>query len=117
MKRKGKMGVTKWEGVIVGYPIASVGYQVWDPLRGKVYNVGVPHVDEDFQLGWWRKEAEGGVADGFEEIMFPDLGVDKVQVAEHEIPQIAEPLMPDLVEDSNDEEDEIDDASGGDVDE
>ena len=60
-KRKGKMGVTKWEGVIVGYPIGSVGYRVWDPVRGKVYNVGVPHVDEDVQPGWWKKDtAQGG---------------------------------------------------------
>ena len=27
-KRKGKMGDTKWEGVIVGYPENSVGYHV-----------------------------------------------------------------------------------------
>ena len=40
-----------WEGVIVGYPITSVGYRVWDPVRGKIYNVGVPHVDEDVQPG------------------------------------------------------------------
>ena len=42
-KRHGKMG----EGVIVGYPSASVGYRVWDIVRGEVYNVGVPFVDED----------------------------------------------------------------------
>ena len=51
-KRKGKMGVTKWEGVIVGYPTGSVGYRVWDPIRGKVFNVGVPHVDGSVQPGW-----------------------------------------------------------------
>ena len=34
-KRKGKMGVTKWEGVIVGYPMGSVGYRVWE-VRGDV---------------------------------------------------------------------------------
>ena len=27
-KRKGKMGVTKWEGMIVGYPMGNVGYRV-----------------------------------------------------------------------------------------
>ena len=42
VKRTGKMGVTKWEGVVVGYPATSVGYRVWDPVRGKVFNVGVP---------------------------------------------------------------------------
>ena len=45
-EKERKMGVTEWEGVIVGYPAASVGYRVWDPVRGNVYNVGVPHVDE-----------------------------------------------------------------------
>ena len=38
-KRKGKMGVTKWEGVVVGYPTRSVGYRVWDPIKKKNYNV------------------------------------------------------------------------------
>ena len=52
MTRKGGMGVTNWEGVIVGYPTTSVGYRVWDPVRGKVYNVGVPHINEDVHLGW-----------------------------------------------------------------
>ena len=46
-KRNGKMGETKREGVVVGYPSNSVGNRVWDPLRGKVYNVGVPFGDED----------------------------------------------------------------------
>ena len=27
-KRKGKMGETKWEGVIVGYPVDNTGYRV-----------------------------------------------------------------------------------------
>ena len=40
------MGVTKWEGVIVGYPIGSLGYKVWNLVRGKFYNVGVLYVDE-----------------------------------------------------------------------
>ena len=56
------MGVTKWEGVIVGYPTGSVGYWVWDPVRGKVFNVGVPHIDENVAPGWWRK-GEGAAAD------------------------------------------------------
>ena len=59
------MGVTKWEGVVVGYPAASVGYQVWDPVREKVFNVGVPFVDEDVKPGWWREPADGGVADDY----------------------------------------------------
>ena len=111
MKRKGKMGVTKWEGVIVGYPIGSVGYRVWDPARGKVYNVGVPHVDEDVQPGWWRKAIEGGVVDDVEEIFFPDLNVDKAKGTDPEALQVREPLMPELVEDSSDDEGE---AGGGD---
>ena len=51
MKRKGKVEVTKWEGVIIGYPTGSVGYRVWDPVGEKVYNEGVPHVDEYVQPG------------------------------------------------------------------
>ena len=73
-KRNGKMGETKWEGVVVGYPSSSVGYRVWDPLRGKVYNVGVPFVDEDVQPGWWRKAVDNGVVDEVEEFVFLDLG-------------------------------------------
>ena len=58
-KRKGKMGVTKWEGIIVGYPVDSVGYRVWDPARKKIFNVAVPHIDENVQPGWWKGD-EGG---------------------------------------------------------
>ena len=41
-KRKGKMGVTKWEGVIVGYPIGSVGY---------CEGIGVPWREHKIQGG------------------------------------------------------------------
>ena len=74
-KRKGKMGETKWEGVIVGYPTSSIGYRVWDPSRGQVYTVGVPHIDEDVQPGWWRKTGGVTVNEEEEEIVFPDLVV------------------------------------------
>ena len=50
-KRKGKMGVTKWDGVVVGFLAGSVGYRVWDPVRGEVFNVGVPNVDENAEAG------------------------------------------------------------------
>ena len=40
-KREGKMSARKWEAVVVGYPIGSVGYRMWDPVRGKVFAVGV----------------------------------------------------------------------------
>ena len=72
-KRKGKMGVTKWEGVVVGYPAGSVGYRVWDPLRGKVFNVGVLDVDENVEAGWWRKAVDGEGFDDVDPIIFPDL--------------------------------------------
>lgn len=113
MKRKGKMGVTKWEGVVVGYPSTSVGYRVWDPVRGKVFNVGVPFVDEDVRPGWWRKDGGGGVADEVEEFIFPDLDVDSSQHLELEDVG-EEPSMPDLVEDSSDDEEDGDDLGGGD---
>ena len=114
-KRSGKMGVTKWEGVIVGYPTGSVGYRVWDPVRGKVYNVGVPHIDEDVAPGWWKKgEGAASDVDVAAEIIFPDLDVDIVGEGEHEIPECDLPV-PVLVEDSSDEEDG-DDAIDGDND-
>ena len=105
-KRKGKMGVTKWEGVVVGYPTGSVGYRVWDPTRGKVFNVGVPHVDENVEPGWWRQGGDGGERfDDIEEINFPDLDVDVAQRAgEQGMIQVVDPQMPFLVEDSSDDE-------------
>ena len=54
-KRQGKMGSTKWEGMIVGYPVDNVGYRVWDPVRGAVFNTGVPDVDEAVEPGWWGR--------------------------------------------------------------
>ena len=115
-KRKGKMGVTKWEGVIVGYPIDSVGYRVWDPVRGKIFNVGVPHVDESVQPGWWKKGAAGGgdSAD-IEVIVFPDLDVDEVEGAAAQVQvqgEVAELEIPDLVEDSSDDEEDDVDGEG-----
>ena len=77
MKRGRKMGVTKWEGVVVGYPATSVGYRVWDPVRGKVFNVGVPFLDENVEPGWWKVPSGGsGVIEEEDEVQFPDLGVD-----------------------------------------
>lgn len=115
-KRKGKMGVTKWEGVIVGYPTGSVGYRVWDPVRGKVFNVGVPDIDENVEPGWWRSNVEGGGAceDGGE-VIFPDLvEVAAIAVAEPLL-QLQEDLpMPELHEDSSD--DDADGEGGGDGD-
>ena len=75
-KRHGKMGETKWEGVIVGYPSTSVGYRVWDPVRGKVYNVAVQFVDGNVEPSWWRKWNGGGAAKEVEGIIFPSLPVD-----------------------------------------
>ena len=110
MKRKGKMGVTKWEGVVVGYPANSVGYRVWDPVRGKVFNVGVPFVDEDVRPGWWREPIDGGVVDEVEDFIFPDLPVDIPQQIQQEGELAAdgevEQIMPDMVEDSSDNEDD-----------
>ena len=119
MKRKGKMGVTKWEGVVVGYPSTSVGYRVWDPVRGKVFNVGVPFVDEDVQPGWWREVVDGGVLEEVEEFVFPDLAVDNFQ--QNVGPVDAATVeggeqLPELVEDSSDDEDDDEGPGGGDDD-
>ena len=119
MKRKGKMGVTKWEGVVVGYPSTSVGYRVWDPVRGKVYNVGVPFVDEDVQPGWWREAVDGDVLEEVEEFVFPDLAVDNLQqdVGPVDAATVGEgEQLPDLVEDSSDDEDDGEGPGGGDDD-
>ena len=67
---------------MVGYPSASVGYRVWDPVRGKVYDAGVAFVDEDVKPGWWRKADDGGVIEEEEEFIFPDLDVDSSQQSE-----------------------------------
>ena len=47
--------------MVVGYPATSVGYWVWDPVRGKVVNVGVPFLDEDVAPGWWKDPSTAGV--------------------------------------------------------
>ena len=112
-KRKGKMGITKWEGVIVGYPTGSVGYRVWDPVRGKVFNVGVPDVDESVAPGWWRKEGGEGGVDEVDGIKFPDLD-DFTQEGVQTTVQVGqEPSMPALVEDSSDDENGGGDANEG----
>ena len=84
-KRKGKMGVTKWEGVIVGYPSSSVGYRMWDPVRGKMFNVGVPHVDEGVLPGWWKKASGVGAVSVEEEFVFPNLVQEREKEAEMEV--------------------------------
>ena len=55
-------------------------FPVGDPVRGKIFNVGVPHVDECVQPGWWKKGA-AGVEDAadIEVIVFPDLDVAEVE--------------------------------------
>ena len=108
-KREGKMGVTKWEGVIVGYPTKSVGYRVWDPVRGKVFNVGVPDIDESVGAGWWRKGVDGVVIDDSDPIIFPDLE-DLVAVSEVEVGAEEVEGLPALYEDSSDDDD---DGEGG----
>ena len=107
------MGVTKWEGVVVGDPSTSVGYRVWDPIRGKVFNVGVPFVDEDVEPGWWRKVDNGGVAEVVDEFIFPDRAVDnsqqQMQQGEDNVAAVdggVEPPMPELVEGISDDEDD-----------
>ena len=111
-KRKGKMGDTKWEGVIVGYPENSVGYRVWDPVRGKVFNVGVPHVDEDVQPGWWKKDGGGGGNVDVDAFVFPDLAVDEDEGAAKQVQEQApEQKMPELVEgSSNNDGDDVNDG-------
>ena len=102
--------------------MGSVGYRVLDPTRGKVFNVGVPHIDETVQSGWWRKENNGeGPVDDIGEIIYPDLGVAVVGEETKRV-QEGDPPMPALVEDSSDDEggddggDEDGNGGGGDDD-
>lgn len=112
-KRGGKMGETKWEGVIVGYPRNSVGYRVWDPVRGKVFNVGVPDIDESVEPGWWKKGAAGVVVEDLDPIIFPDLEDDFPAISDVEVEaEAVDEVLPELVEDESD--DEGDEEGGGD---
>ena len=84
--------------------MGSVGYRVWDPIKGKVFNVGVSHIDESVHPRWWRKENDGEeLVNDIDEINFPDLDVDVVE-GEREGGQECDQPMPILVEDSSDEE-------------
>ena len=112
------MGVTKWEGVIVGYFVDSVGYRVWDPKRGKIFTVAVPSVDEDVEPGWWKEGTDGEDSGDFEEIVFPDQAVDRVEGVAARIQTqrgVGEDELPPLVEDSSDDDDD-DDIGGEDDD-
>ena len=40
-----------------------------------MFTVGVPHIDEDIQPGWWRKTGGAVAVEEEEEIVFPDLVV------------------------------------------
>ena len=121
MKRKGKMGVTKWEGVVVGYPATSVGYRVWDPARGKVFNVGVPFLDEDVVPGWWKVPNTAGAIEEEEVFQFPDLDVDSTLQGQQVVDELevvgegGEAGLPELVEDSSDDDDDddVDNIHGG----
>ena len=53
-------------------------------MRGKVFNVGVPDIDENVAPGWWRSEDIGGeIVDDMEEVVFPDLEADIIPGVVH----------------------------------
>ena len=71
--------------------------------------------------GWWRKADNGGVVEEVDEFIFPDLDVDNshqlVQQGGDHIVAVdggVEPPMPDLVEDSSDDEDDGEGPGGDD---
>ena len=75
-------------------------------MRGKVFNVGVPDIDENVAPGWWRGEDIGGeIVDDMEEVVFPDLEADIIPEVVRELEQEDTSEIPILVEDSSDEED------------
>ena len=47
-------------GVLIGYSEASPTYRVWDPVKGKVLNVGGVDFDEDVEPDWWKGLGEVG---------------------------------------------------------
>lgn len=114
-KRKGKMGSTLWEGVVVGHPIDNVGYRVWDPVRGQIFNTGVPTFDKTVELGWWRKEKVGLPAqDDSEAFVFPNLEDGGGLAVEDEAHQEEDDeSLPILVEDSSDDDDDDEDGDEG----
>ena len=48
------------EGVLAGCSNESPFHRVWDPMGGKVLNVGGAEFDEDVEPGWWRQKGEVG---------------------------------------------------------
>ena len=53
-------------------------------MRGKVFNVGVPNIDEYVAPGWRRSEdIRGEIVDDMEEIVFPVLEADIIPVVVH----------------------------------
>ena len=90
----------------------------WLPSVGKVFNVGVPYVDDSVQRGWWRKENDGGERfDAVEDMKFLDLDIDVMRGGELEILVEGDPQMPAFVEDSSDGEDDGNGVDDGEDDE
>ena len=51
-QRGGKLGEIRRAGVLIGYSEESLSYRVWDPVKGKVLNVGGAEFDEEVEPGW-----------------------------------------------------------------
>ena len=85
VQKKGEDGGHEMGGNHRRLSCDSVGYRVWDPARKKIFNVVVPHIDENVQPGWWKGD-EGGVQSVEEwEIIFPDLDVVEVEKVAAEV--------------------------------
>ena len=71
----GELGEVRKEGVLVGYCDESSSYRVWDPIKGKVLNVGGAEFDEEVGSRWWRRKGEVGATLKKEEpdVNLPDL--------------------------------------------
>ena len=59
-QRGGKLGEVRRARVLIGYSKESPSYRVWDPVKGKVLNVGGADFDEDVEPGWWKGLGEVG---------------------------------------------------------
>ena len=105
------MGEVRKEGVLVGYSDESPSYRVWDPVKGKVLNVGGADFDEDVEPGWWKKIGEVGATLKEEDsVEFPDLAIDGDDSISLPLPPPSPPAddgeeeTPELLEDDSNNE-------------
>ena len=72
--REGGFGEVRKDGVLVGCCYESPSYRVWDPMKGKVLNVGGAEFDGDEGPRWWSLLEVGATLKVKElDVDFPDF--------------------------------------------